>query len=227
MSNDHEAHDDIVRDDHDHGDHDHGDHDDHGDHESGEPLPDLPATPEHGYWKSLRELSGEAAFQVGRTGHEFPPEADQPNKDPLSRRNFFHLMGASMALAGVAGCQRYEKEEIVPLARRPEDQTPGVTQQYATAFELGGVGHAMLATSFEGRPIKLDGNTEHPFASGGVVTGTGRPAGCSTFVQAAILHLYDPDRSQHPTADHGNPSTMENFRKLLPQLRAGLANTHI
>src|SRR5689334_20710256 len=189
----HEAHDEG------HVGHDkHDEHDEHGEHEAGEPLPDLPATPEYGYWKSLRELSGQAAFQVGRTGHEFPPEAESPAgapKDPLSRRNFFHLMGASMALAGVTGCRRYEKEEIVPLARRPEDQTPGLTQQYATAFELGGVGHAMLATSFEGRPIKLDGNPEHPYATGGIVTDTKRHAGSSAFTQAAILHLYDPDRS--------------------------------
>ena len=212
--------------DHDH-DHDHGDHGDDDDHHDDTPLADLPATPVHGYWKSLRELDGSAAFQVGRTGHEFPPEADQPNKDPLSRRNFFQLMGASMALAGVGACQRYEKEEIVPLARRPEDQTPGVTQQYATAFELGGVGHGLLATAFEGRPIKLDGNPEHPFASGGVVTGTERHAGCSTFVQASILHMYDPDRSQAPTAEHGTPFSMEAFRAQLAQLRAGLATTSV
>jgi MoCo/4Fe-4S cofactor protein with predicted Tat translocation signal len=207
--------------------HDFHDDDDHGDHEEGEPLADLPATPVHGYWKSLRELDGTAAFQVGRTGHEFPPEADQPTKDPLSRRNFFHLMGASMALAGVGGCQRYEKEEIVPLARRPEDQTPGITQQYATAFELGGVGQSLLATAFEGRPIKLDGNPEHPFASGGIVTGTERHAGATTFAQAAILHLYDPDRSQTATSDHGTPSSMEAFRTALSQVRSGLATTHV
>ncbi|TMQ14902.1 MAG: 4Fe-4S dicluster domain-containing protein [Deltaproteobacteria bacterium] len=206
----------------------HHEHDEHDEHEHDDaPLADLLPTPAHGYWRSLRELDGKAAFQVARTGHEFPAGADRPAVDPLSRRNFFQLMGASMALAGVGACQRYEKEEIVPLARRPEDQTPGIPQQYATAFELGGVGHALLATAFEGRPIKLDGNPEHPFASGGVVTGTERHAGCSTFVQAAILHLYDPDRSQSPTADHGNPSSMEAFRALLPQLRANLAATHI
>jgi molybdopterin-containing oxidoreductase family iron-sulfur binding subunit len=209
---------------HEHGDHD-GDHDD--DHADAEPLADLLPTPVHGYWKSLRELEGKAAFQVGRTGHEFPTGADQAPRDPLSRRNFFQLMGASMALAGVGACQRYEKEEIVPLARRPEDQTPGVTQQYATAFDLGGVGHALLATSFEGRPIKLDGNPEHPYASGGVVPGTERHAGTSAFVQASILHLYDPDRSQNPTADHGTGSSMDAFRAALPQLRAGLAQTAI
>jgi MoCo/4Fe-4S cofactor protein with predicted Tat translocation signal len=202
------------------------DHDDDHEHE-GAPLADLPATPEYGYWKSLRELEGKAAFQVARTGHEFPAGADQPAKDPLSRRNFFHLMGASMALAGVGACRRYEKEEIVPLARRPEDQTPGVTQQYATAFELGGVGQGLLATSFEGRPIKLDGNPEHPYATGGIVPDTKRHAGSSAFTQAAILHLYDPDRSQNPTSDRGSPSSLEAFRAALPQLRTGLAGTHI
>ena len=224
---DHSAHDHDGHDhdghDHDH-DHEHGDDDEHHDET---PLADLPPTPVHGYWKSLRELDGSAAFQVGRTGHEFPPEADQPTKDPLSRRNFFHLMGASMALAGVGACRRYEKEEIVPLSRRPEDQTPGVTQQYATAFELGGVGHGLLATSFEGRPIKLDGNPEHPFASGGIVAGTERHAGSSTFVQASILHLYDPDRSQGPTADHGGASSMDAVRTQLAQLRGQLASTYV
>jgi MoCo/4Fe-4S cofactor protein with predicted Tat translocation signal len=208
-------------------DHHDDEHGEHGEHHDAPPLADLPPTPVHGYWKSLRELDGTAAFQVGRTGHEFPAAADQPPRDPLSRRNFFQLMGASMALAGVGACRRYEKEEIVPLARRPEDQVPGMTQQYATAYELGGVGHALLATSFEGRPIKLDGNPEHPFASGGVVPGTERRAGCSAFVQAAILHLYDPDRSQNPTADHGTGSSMDAFRAALPQLRAGLAQTAI
>jgi MoCo/4Fe-4S cofactor protein with predicted Tat translocation signal len=208
-------------------DHAHGDHDDDDHHEEGAPLEDLPPTPVHGYWKSLRELEGSASFQVGRTGHEFPPGADKPTQDPLSRRNFFQLMGASMALAGVGACRRYEKEEIVPLARRPEDQTPGVTQQYATAFELGGVGHGLLATAFEGRPIKLDGNPEHPFASGGIVTGTERHAGASTFAQASILHLYDPDRSQNPTSDHGTGSSMEAFRAVVAQLRAGLATLHV
>jgi len=230
MSQEEELH---VLDAHDHGDHDHGahgdhDHDDHDDdHHDEAPLADLPPTPVHGYWKSLRELEGDAAFQVSGSVAEFPPGADKPNHDPLSRRNFFHLMGASMALAGVGACQRYEKEEIVPLARRPEDQTPGVTQQYATAFELGGVGHSLLATAFEGRPIKLDGNPEHPFASGGVVTGTERHAGCSTFVQASILHLYDPDRSQGPTSDHGVASSLDAFRAQLGQLRAGLATTTV
>jgi Fe-S-cluster-containing dehydrogenase component len=216
------THDDHAH--HAHGDHDHahGDHDhDHDD----APLAALSPVPVHGYWKTVAELDGMGALQT-TPGREFPLGVDEPTKDPLSRRNFFHLMGASMALAGAGACRRYEKEEIVPLARRPEDQTPGVTQQYATACELGGVGHGLVATAFEGRPIKLDGNPEHPFASGGVVTGTERHAGCSTFVQASILHLYDPDRAQSPTGN-GTGSSMEAFRAQLAQLHAGLATTHV
>jgi MoCo/4Fe-4S cofactor protein with predicted Tat translocation signal len=215
-------HDELHDDDHHGHEHEHaGDHD----HPVAEAAVDaLPPTPEHGFWRSMRELEGQAAFQTDRSGKEFPTAPDRAI-DPMHRRNFFQLMGASMALAGVGAC-RYEKEEIVPLARRPEDQTPGVTQQYATAFELGGTGHALVATSFEGRPIKLDGNPEHPFASGGIVTGTERHAGSSTFVQAAILHLYDPDRSQHPTSG-GKGASMEGFRAQLPELRKTLAQAHI
>ena len=124
-------------------DHDH-------EHDHDEPQTPLAATPSHGYWKSLHELDGKAGWQLQPSTKEFPPGADQAPIDLMSRRNLFHLMGASMALAGVAGpgCRRYEKEEIVPLSRRPEDQIPGTTLQYATTFELGGVAHALIATSF-------------------------------------------------------------------------------
>jgi molybdopterin-containing oxidoreductase family iron-sulfur binding subunit len=181
---------------------------------------EMPPTPEHGYWRSLRELDESTPI----SSNEFPamPEV----ADPMHRRNFFQLMGASMALAGVATGCRYEKEDIVPLARRPEDQIPGAAQQYATAFELGGVGHALLATSFEGRPTKLDGNPEHPFSSGAIVTGTERHAGCSTFAQASILNMYDPDRSQSPS-QAGKGGSMDGFRAALAQIRAGLAGGRI
>ena len=146
----------------------------------------------HGYWMSLSEVDPEAAPTPSDV-----EGADGDVVDPLNRRNFMQLMGASMALAGVAGagCHRYDREEIVPLSRRPEDMVPGVTQQYASAFEFGGMTQAVLVTSYEGRPIKIDGNPEHPFAGGGVVTGTARHAGSSVFAQGSILHLYDPDRS--------------------------------
>jgi MoCo/4Fe-4S cofactor protein with predicted Tat translocation signal len=204
--------------DHDH-DHDHADHGAH--HDEAPSAAPLPGTPQHGYWKSLRELEGKAPWQLQPSHDEFPPGADQAPVDPLSRRNFFHLMGASMGLAGLASACRYEKEEIVPLARRPEHQVPGATLQYATTFELGGAAHGLVATSFEGRPIHLDGNPDHPFAGGAIVPGTKRHAGAHTFAQAAILHLYDPDRSQTPLQG-GKGASFEAFRAALGDLKKTL-----
>ena len=205
---------------------DHGhNHDEHAEIDARDAI--LPIIPtQHGYWKSLKELEGKASYQLDPANAR--AERGEPSErviDPMHRRNFFQLMGASMALAGVSAC-RYEKEEIVPLARRPEDQTPGVTQQYATVFDLGGAAEALVATSFEGRPIHLDGNPEHPFASGGAVPGTLRHAGISTFAQASILHLYDPDRSQNP-AMNGKGASMDAFRAALPDIKKALGTTRI
>ena len=201
------------------------DHHDH-DHDN-ETVKPLPAVPEHGYWRSMRELAGEAPWQVGGASRrEFPEGADEAPTG-TTRRNFFQLMGASMGLAGLAagaGCQRYEKEEIVPLARRPEDQVPSTTLQYATVFELAGSAHSLIATSYEGRPIHLDGNPDHPFAGGGIRPGTERHAGAHPLVQAAILHLYDPDRSQNPTKG-GQGATMDEFRAVLADLRKKIGPT--
>jgi hypothetical protein len=87
-----------------------------------------------GYWMSLAEV--EAGSPTSVSSDEFHPDGDGNVVDPMSRRNFFHLMGASMALAGVAGagCKRYEKDEIVPLARRPEEQI-----RRGSAFTTGDV----------------------------------------------------------------------------------------
>lgn len=170
---------------------------------------------EHGYWKSLGELE-----HGGPIGPSAEVPKDDDHVDPLNRRNFMQLMGASLALAGVAGagCKRYDREEIVPLGRRPEDMTPGNTLQYATTFELSGHGQALLATSYEGRPIHLDGNPEHPFAGGGIVNGTARHGGSTPFAQASILHLYDPDRSQSVLRG-GKGATFDDWRQFVHELR--------
>jgi molybdopterin-containing oxidoreductase family iron-sulfur binding subunit len=138
------------------------------------------------YWRSLEELEADPAAAEALT-EEFPANADELT-DPLSRRNFVQLMGASLAFAGVAGagCRRWEKEKIEPLSRRPDDYIPGVPKKYATAMPINGAAESVVVTSFEGRPIKVDGNPDHP------LSGTGS----STFAQASVLNLYDPDRSR-------------------------------
>lgn len=135
------------------------------------------------YWRSLDELADTPEFRA------FVKEKI-PNKafemlDGSSRRRFLQIMAASFALAGLTGC-RWPKEKIAPYASRPEGRTPGIPEHYATAFELGGVASGLLVTSFDGRPIKIEGNPQHPLNKGAT----------RTIDQATVLELYDPDRSQ-------------------------------
>ena len=87
-----------------------------------------------------RELDGKAPFQTEPgASNEF---ATAPSRaiDPLPPPQLLPADGRVDGARRRRRRCRYEKEEIVPLARRPEGQVPGQTQQYATAFELGGVG---------------------------------------------------------------------------------------
>ena len=134
------------------------------------------------YWRSLDELaqSDEFAELVHR---EFPEQADEL-RDPVSRRNFIKLMGASFALGGLSGCTIQPMEKIVPQVRAPEDLVPGKPLYYATAYPQNGIGTGILVESHMGRPTKIEGNPQHPASLGGT----------SGVVQASILNLYDPDR---------------------------------
>src|SRR2546426_1325767 len=54
------------------------------------------------YWRSIEELADAPEFREF-VEREFPQQAEEWN-DPLERRTFLKLMGASMALAGLSGC---------------------------------------------------------------------------------------------------------------------------
>jgi len=114
---------------------------------------------------------------------DFATATDNFDGDSVSRRRWLQIMGASLALGSMSGC-RYEEEKIAPFAFRPVDRIPGVPQKYASMIELSGVAQPIVATSFDGRPIKLDGNKKHPQSKGA----------SSTFTQARMLEFYDPDR---------------------------------
>ena len=108
--------------------------------------------------------------------------------DGLSRRRWLQLMGASLALgAASTGC-RYQEEKIAPYAFRPQNRIPGIPVKYATSLNFAGVAHPLEATSYDGRPIKLDGNKLHPDSLGA----------SDTFTQARILELYCPERLRSP-----------------------------
>jgi MoCo/4Fe-4S cofactor protein with predicted Tat translocation signal len=112
------------------------------------------------YWRSLEELADSPIFEEF-VQREFPQAAEEWN-DPVERRTFLKLMGASLALAGVSGCVIQPPEKIVPYVKQPEEEVPGRGLYFATAFSLGGIATPLLARSNEGRPTKLEGNPDHP-----------------------------------------------------------------
>ena len=118
-------------------------------------------------------------------GDEFAPDASVW-LDATSRRNFLRLMGASLALAGVVGCNDFPSEKIVPYVNQPESVLPDRPTFYATSTPFCGFALGTLAESHEGRPTKIEGNTRHPASLGA----------SNVFVQASVLDLYDPDRSR-------------------------------
>ena len=139
------------------------------------------------YWRGLEELAGSEAVRSWLE-REFPSQLGSW-LDPFGRRDFLKFMGASLALAGLAGCSSAAAptdEKIVPYVRQPEELVPGRPLFYATAFPLGGFGMGILVESHEGRPTKVEGNPQHPASLGAT----------DAFGQASVLDLYDPDRSQ-------------------------------
>jgi molybdopterin-containing oxidoreductase family iron-sulfur binding subunit len=119
------------------------------------------------------------------------------------------ISAASLALAGLGACTRQPREEIVPYVRQPDDLTPGRPQYYATAMALGGEAFGLLVRSDEGRPTKIEGNPNHPATRGR----------SSVQMQAALLNLYDPARSQMVWR-HNEPATWEDFLGALIDQRA-------
>jgi len=152
------------------------------------------------YWRSLEELADSPVFQEF-VAREYPQHAEEWN-DPIERRTFIKLMGASMALAGLSGCVFQPPEKIVPYIKQPEEEVPGKALFYATAAPLFGAATPVLVRSNEGRPTKIEGNPDHPNNRPGdfpVDDPARDPRGSSAtdiFTQASILSLYDPDRSQ-------------------------------
>jgi MoCo/4Fe-4S cofactor protein with predicted Tat translocation signal len=135
------------------------------------------------YWRTLEELSGQQAFGE-MLEREFPRQASEW-VDPVSRRSFLKLAGASMALAGLAGCTKQPLEQILPYVRQPEQLIPGKPIFYATAMPFHGHALPLLVETHEFRPTKVEGNPQHPASLGAT----------DLFAQASILDLYDPDRS--------------------------------
>jgi MoCo/4Fe-4S cofactor protein with predicted Tat translocation signal len=151
------------------------------------------------YWRSLAQIEDRPEFRDALE-REFPEGASEL-PDGMSRRDMMMLVGASLSLAGLTACRR-PVEQIVPYVTPPEEVVPGVPLHYATTMPFRRSAYGLIVESHEGRPTKIEGNPSHPSTLGA----------SSSRVQASVLGLYDPDRSQAVTSQ-GSKKSWGDFVK--------------
>ena len=147
--------------------------------------------PDPNYWRSFEALYDDPEV-IEAKGHEFKEgvtdDFSTTGMSNLSRRKFLALLGASAALAGTACTDYRDKGEIVPHNNKPEEITIGKPNYYASTCTACTNSCGILIKTREGRPIKVDGNPDHPVSKGKI---------CAKG-QASILNLYDPERLKNP-----------------------------
>jgi MoCo/4Fe-4S cofactor protein with predicted Tat translocation signal len=148
------------------------------------------------YWRSLEELADSEGFR--RWLRQQNPRLGEALL--MDRRGFLKLLGASLALAGLAACSHPPQNYIVPYVHKPVGQVDGLPRYFATVLTREGYAQGVLVEDHQGRPTKVEGNPEHPASLGGT----------DIFAQAAILQLWDPDRSQS-VRHRGVTSTWDDF----------------
>ncbi|MCC6125301.1 MAG: 4Fe-4S dicluster domain-containing protein [Pirellulales bacterium] len=138
---------------------------------------------------------------------------DDHKKYDWSRREFLEASGFGLFLAALAGCGRAPVQNAFGYIQQPEGAVPGGTDWIATVCGACPAGCGVLAKNRDGRPIKLEGNPQHPLSQGGLCA-----AG-----QAAVLGLYDSQRLQSPLIA-GKPAAWDRvdneIRARLKDIRA-------
>jgi MoCo/4Fe-4S cofactor protein with predicted Tat translocation signal len=149
------------------------------------------------YWKSWEEGPGSSEL-VQISAGEFPEPLDGPGEQ-FSRRSFLKAAGFSAAVATIAtGCSRAPVEKAIPYLIQPEEIVPGVSYFYASTCAGCAAGCGVLVKNRDGRPVKLEGNADHPLSRGGL---------CA-IGQASLLDLYDSQRLKEPRIE-GRASAWE------------------
>ena len=133
----------------------------------------------------------------------------------ISRRSFVQGSSIAALAAGVQGCVRRPKNEILPYSKAPEYLVPGIASHFATVTARGRDSLGVVVTSHDGRPTKVEGNPMHRGSFGGTdVRG-----------QLYLWDLYDPDRSQSPARRKGN-ALVDATHEELDQAISALIKKH-
>ncbi len=149
------------------------------------------------YWKGLEELNHDAEFEKHRSNEfaEKLPLSKVLKEDDLdlssSRRDFLKFMGFGITAATLAACSKSPVRNVVPYANKPVEVDPGNANYYATTCGGCNARCSLLVKTREGRPIKIEGNSDSPFSRGGT---------CA-IGQGTVLNLYDLGRLSHPVVN--------------------------
>jgi molybdopterin-containing oxidoreductase family iron-sulfur binding subunit len=123
----------------------------------------------------------------------------------VSRRTFLEALGYSTAALTLSGC-RAPQQKIVPYLRQPVEFTPGVASWFASVCGGCSASCGVLVKVRDGRPIKLEGNPDHPLSSGGL---------CA-LAHGMVFGLYDPERLRQPLIG-SRPGTWDQIDKEITQ----------
>jgi molybdopterin-containing oxidoreductase family iron-sulfur binding subunit len=165
--------------------------------------------PARTYWRSLEELAETPEFAAMVERHA-PRFRDIVNA--FDRRRFLQLMAASLALGGLTTCgPEPNPRQLLPYVEEPENIVPGRNRYYASAVTLDGYATGVLVAHQMARPIKIEGNPDHPASLGAA----------SAIMQAGILQLYDPRRAQTIVGKE-QIATWEAFISTLHERRGAL-----
>lgn len=127
------------------------------------------------------------------------------SKGRISRRQFLEMLAAA---AAVGSCRRAIRQPTVPYVRRTPQVQPDASTFYATSMVVDGYATGLLVACRDGRPIKIEGNPDHPASLGAA----------GPMEQASVLQLYDPDRARNLTL-RDLPASWTGLRRALAELR--------
>ena len=159
------------------------------------------------YWKSADQLNEgnpiieqleQKEFAEHIPVNEFLGDSETLEDSSTSRRDFLKYVGFSTAAATLAACEG-PVIKSVPYVVQPEQIRPGVANYYATAIADGFDFASVLIKTREGRPIKVENNSDAPVLGG-----------ANARVHASVLSLYDVKRLQGPKAN-GTDITWEDL----------------
>ncbi len=157
------------------------------------------------YYRSIEELEAPIA----------PHEVDD-GRNEVDRRDFLKLAGFSVAAVAVSACQRPIANKAIPYLTAPDEIVPGRAYSVASTCHGCAARCGILVKCRDGRPIKIEGNPDHPLSRGGV---------CAVG-QAMVLGLYDSQRLGAPLL-HAKVSDWRSIDTFVAQKLAGAKRVRV